>query len=223
MAPFITWATLCVSTVTAVKFFGDTPSTSQYGAIQDFSQALEQDGAKLVGVLRSSKTDSQEISDFLTLMGYKNGTLNGLKENYTPAIETGLSIRQTIDTSCNSGSKVVFGNTANFQICTVLAGLAGGATATLAFVIQQGTCTTTDTGMSTFCNAAFVFFGTTGTTVSAVEVSQYCPGLLSKITTSCSNKGGDATETDYEFIEQIQQTDLACADETGSCTQTSIS
>lgn len=165
------------------------------------------------------------MARFLEGAGFYNMTIADLRAQNTPLVATDLQARAAVTTACSSNSKVELSTSsaASFYVCTVLSALAGGTAATLTYVVQGLTCAVADNGNPTFCNAVFIFTGTTGATISIAEVNQYCPLLFNSVNNGCGGKGGDASEAGKEVIEALSQNSLTCGDETGDkCTQTSV-
>lgn len=228
LAPFFLFS----CTVSALKFYGDTPSVSTYTKTQTHLAEPLEDGLNLHSVFVSSDLAKTNGSDFLADRGIVETTLmdlisqgEGLVTIDTPS--GSLESRDSVDQlNCQAGAVVDKISPRNQKrICNALGALVGGGVGSVAALLDNTVCSEEATGHPVKCHTIVAFAGTAGVIFSSSEINEYCTEYLSANDKKCSSRGikGDTGNKRASVaVVNTQNDEVKCSGLSGKCTRISV-
>lgn len=228
LAPFFLFA----CTVSAVKFYGDTPSVHTYTNTKtNLAEPLE-NNLILHSVFASSNLAKKNGSDFLADQRILETTLmdlvsqgEGLVASAGPS--DSLGARDPADQlNCQKCAVVDKISPRNQKhICNALAGLVGGGVGGVAALLDNPVCSEASTGHPVGCHTIVAFTGTAGVVFSSSEINEYCTEYLSANDKKCSSqgiKGDTGNKRANVAVVNTQNEDIKCSGLSGKCTRLSM-
>ncbi|KAB8275397.1 hypothetical protein BDV30DRAFT_247614 [Aspergillus minisclerotigenes] len=216
-------------TVSAVKFYGDTPSVAIYTTAMNRLAEPVEDNLSIGSVFVTSDLASKNGSDYLADNGIFDTTLVDFvtqrKGWYAaPVSSIGLDVRAPKDQlNCENNPVVDKISPANQKhICNAVKSLVGGGVAAVSALIDNTVCSERSTGQPVKCHTIVAFIGTAGVTMTTSEVGDYCSEYLSANDKKCGSQGvtGDTgNKRAYVAVVNTQADDTSCSGLRGKCTE----
>jgi hypothetical protein len=228
LAPFFVFA----CTVSAVKFYGDTPSVNTYTNTKTHLAEPLENNLNLHSVFASSDLAKQNGSDFLADHGILETTLMDLVSQgeglVTGAMSSGiLGARDPADQlNCQKGAVVDKISPRNQKrICNALGALVGGGVGGVAALLDNTVCSEASTGHPVRCHTIVAFTGTAGVVFSSSEINEYCTEYMSANDKKCSSqgiKGDTGNKRASAAVVNTQNDEIKCSGLSGKCTRLSV-
>lgn len=247
LAPFYLFA----CTVTAMRFYGHTPSTDAYtNTMNRAAESSEDDDLSFGSLFMSTDLASKNGSDFLAQIGILDTTLEefltqgkGVIASTVPSTSSasssnsaspsspmpsssGLSARTPANQlNCQNGAvkdKISLKN--QKHICTTIAGLVGSGVQGVTTIIDRTVCSEASTGHPVGCSTIMAVIDFQGSYLTTSEVSDYCQEYISHNNKECSSKGvmGDTGNKRAHVAVVNNQADPKCSGIRGKCTEISF-
>jgi len=209
--------TICIellaTAASATQYFGSaSPDSISTNLIQTNSRIASND----ISIDYAYYGDMYGDEEFGNFLKAANVTSGLAYDRYTGSntMETNATIIPRAETLCNAGSKLSIKEEINYNVCNVFANLVGAGPGAVVAAIASGVyCADSTTGLQTNCNLIWIFTGASGGGITNGILQRYCPLLLAAVNNDCADKGGDASEGEYDLLEDVSQTDHQSCDE----------
>lgn len=215
-----TVSTLCLfaSAVSAINYHGKHFTSDHFRNVENLQQMIQKDNvnATISSVLSTDSMDSDEAVSFLHDGGIYNMTFAQFMDDTDS--DNSIDKRVPINYQCRTNAPTL-SDTVRFQICTAIAGAAGGGAGLVAYIVDGLACNQKKSN-PTACHGFYTFTGISGGTIAVNEVNQYCPPLLAKIKAECGNDGGRAQDQGSGYSLNVRYEEGSqgdCRDVTGNC------